>query len=211
MKTNGLSIISGLAFGSLVGLLIGLSVSEVVGAVLAVLTSLLVAFFGLKEGTSVNEFSKILVTAFCVGCICFLFIGIIVRTRNLLAPSIDYYKKELGSLHLDSEEIDRVILLKKYGISLQDQQGAALKFEENKNDRSILGSLFASGATESKTEKLVGRFQKLSCDSIENYIEKQGSSFAQFRQSLDVDVRDTAIKKRILLQLIVITYPKSHE
>jgi hypothetical protein len=207
MKLSGTNLISGLALGGLVGLLIGLSISEVVGAVLGALTSLLVVFFGLKDGSSVTNLSKSLISAFCMGCIIFLIIGMILRTRGLLSPSVEFYQKELADLHLDSNQVKEIILLKKYGITYDEPNKKNLKFDEKAIAPSSVGSLFSSEIGKDETEQLVEKFEKMPYDSLVSYISKNGRLFNQFTESLDVDIpADTVVKKRILLQLIVITY-----
>lgn len=207
MKLSGTNLISGLALGGLVGLLIGLSVSEVVGAVLGALTSLLLVFFGLKDGSSVNNLSKSLISAFCTGCIIFLIIGITLRTRGLLSPSVGFYQKELADLHLDTNKVKEIILLKKYGITYDETNKKNLKFDEKAITPSSVGSLFSSEIGKDETEQLIEKLEKMPYDSLASYISKNGRLFNQFRESLDVDIpADTVIKKRILLQLIVITY-----
>lgn len=207
MKSKLADLISGLSLGSLVGIMIGLSISQVVGLVLGALTSLLVAFFGLKEDTKPNPSSKLLIGFFSISCLIFILIGIYLRNHNALAPTTNYYKEELSELHLDTNSINKIILLKKFGLTIAEQNETAVKYEP-KAEAQTSTSLFSSPASQEERELIVERFEKESYEAVSRYLKNQGPLFDQFINSIEIDVPDTTIRKRIALQLIAITYKR---
>lgn len=208
MKINVANAFSGLALGALVGFLIGLSISQVVGILLGALTSLLVTFFGLRETQSTdaatgNNPSKTLISSFSIGCIVFILIGVHLRSRNSLAPSADYYRSELSDLHLDSNQVKRIVLLKRYGIAWEDKDEETVKSEPSAQ---VNSSLYSAGNTEREKKTIVQQFEKFSLSQLGDFMSRQGQGYLQLFNTIDTDVNDSTTKKNILLQLIAITY-----
>lgn len=101
-KIKRATIFSGIGMGLLLGIIIGLSVSETVKLIMGTLTALLGAFLGFDKrsfsGVSQDEYRKenqnALFTAlragwFGVAVIAGLFSGILIRTNQLFAPSLE--------------------------------------------------------------------------------------------------------------------------
>jgi len=223
MKTRLTKILSTFCLGALVGIILGLSISEVAGIVLGGLTSLLVTFLGLKmETDNEDPDSKIQVMSFSIGCLLFILIGITMRTHDVLSPSVAGYKNELQNLGLDSAEIQRIILLKHYGVEMQDGnikdihenstgqaediKQAAEKPKPNHALDIHSTTLFSAAEDHAPQAHDVARhFSTYSLEQLKTYILKQGLPYEQFYNNVS-EVNDTSKEKDILKQLIVICY-----
>lgn len=85
-----MDVISGIAVGSVVGLLLGLSASPVVSATVGALLALAVTFLGLGASVgpvAVSPASSRKLLAFCAGLVVFLAVGVEARTFEVLGPS----------------------------------------------------------------------------------------------------------------------------
>ncbi|MFN8257844.1 MAG: hypothetical protein U0W24_19260 [Bacteroidales bacterium] len=109
-------IFSGLGLGLLIGIIIGLSIAEVTGIILGALTSLLAAFFGLRSTLDGEKGNQLIIGTFSFSCVLSIFLGLFIRTHNLLAPSLTSQIKEYKLASFDSNEIKKIILLKEFGL-----------------------------------------------------------------------------------------------
>lgn len=121
-------ILSSLGMGLLIGVLVGLSASPVIGMLVAAITGLLSTFVGLlpikstentpdSKNTDWLRLSGIRAGLFGLFCLLGVFIGLVVRTHNLLSPS----ESALVKFHQDlltvgfTEQQARQLLLTKAG------------------------------------------------------------------------------------------------
>ena len=121
-------ILSSLGMGLLIGVLVGLSASPVIGMLVAAITGLLSSFVGLlpikksehKDNSQYMQWlrlSGIRAGLFGLFCLLGVFIGLVVRTHNLLSPS----ESALVKFHQDlltvgfTEQQARKLLLTKAG------------------------------------------------------------------------------------------------
>ena len=113
MKKN---IFAGLGLGLLIGTIIGLSIAEVTGIILGALTSLLAAFFGLRSNKEGETGNQIIIGTFSIICLFSIFLGLYIRTHNLLSPSLLTEINEFKEASFDAHEIKKIILFKKLGL-----------------------------------------------------------------------------------------------
>lgn len=109
-------IFSGAGLGLLVGVIIGISIAELTGIILGALTSLLAAFFGLRSNSEGEKGNQLVIGSFSFTCVLAIFLGLLIRTHNFLAPSLASQIKEYELASFDSAEIREIILLKEFGI-----------------------------------------------------------------------------------------------
>lgn len=128
-----LNVFSSTGIGLLIGVLLGMSASPVVGLVVGAITALLASLLGLSLPTGdippeqVRQQARqvsIRAGVFGLSCLIGLFIGVFIRTHNLLSPAspglADYYQ-ELKAIGLDDEQA-RASALKKWGLDNQTPQ-----------------------------------------------------------------------------------------
>jgi hypothetical protein len=121
-------VISGIALGSLVGLLVGLSTSPVVGAVISGLVALLATYLGLngsalpkkpgERAKSLSEVSRshVRIACFSAGAIIGVLLGVVLRTHDALGISKADRLKEWRNLGLSDHEARHLVVLGELGL-----------------------------------------------------------------------------------------------
>jgi hypothetical protein len=119
-------ILPGASIGFLVGLLVGLSTSQVVGSILAGLTALLAAFFGLSGSSQLSKSDEFKQTdyagqaariaSFGIICAAAVIFGIYLRTHNLLGSSPSELVKQWEAVGLSTEQARNVAIYQQVGI-----------------------------------------------------------------------------------------------
>jgi hypothetical protein len=107
---------AGIGLGLLTGVIIGLSIAEVTGVILGALTSLLAAFFGLRSNKEGETGNHLVIGSFGFTCVISIFLGIYVRTHNLIAPSLETDLATYRAASFDTAEIKKIILFKELGL-----------------------------------------------------------------------------------------------
>lgn len=109
-------ILAGVGLGFLIGTIIGLSIAEVTGIILGALTSVLAAFFGLKPAKEGEKPYHAAIASFGFACLAAIFLGIFIRTHNLLAPSLEAQIEEYVEAGFSEEEARQYVLVQHLGI-----------------------------------------------------------------------------------------------
>jgi hypothetical protein len=109
-------IFAGLSLGLLTGIIIGLSIAQVTGIILGALTSLLAAFFGLREKKGEENGNHLIIGTYGLSCVIFIFCGMYIRTNNLLSPSINKQKEWYKEIGFNDKEIKTIFLVKETGL-----------------------------------------------------------------------------------------------
>ena len=174
---------AGASIGALLGLIIGLSVSPVVLTVLGALATGLLALLGLK-GRSESEESvarargTLRVFGFGSFCTIFLLLGILFRTHDTLAPSLQNQVAKLSASGIFSkEEIHQILLLKAFGLSAagKDKGTEALQVVSGRN---VAGSgspvLFAS---QTEVCQVIRRDQYSSISAYVDSLKNHGGDY----------------------------------
>lgn len=116
-KRSWIDAVAGGGLGFLTGLVLGLSVHQVVGAFVAALAATLASFFGLSNKAGPTDFGHtVRVASFGVTCSCAVLLGIVIRTYELLAPSIADQVRTLTEAHYSPEEARTLIAFKTLGL-----------------------------------------------------------------------------------------------
>ena len=122
-------IFSSVGIGSLIGILLGLSSSPVVGLVVGSITALLASLIGLKTpATDDDSGSQVLTGAqlklaglrtgsFGLACVLGIFVGIYMRTHNVLSPTeptLQVQFSELTQIGFSPKEARELLVIKKF-------------------------------------------------------------------------------------------------
>lgn len=197
MQKKRLEYASGIALGALVGVIIGLSVSHVVGIFLAALTSLLATFFGLtsKDETE-SPRTRIdpkppTIISFGISTILFLALGIYMRTHNVLSPSIASEKADLLECGLSKEEAAKVLVLHRYGITVND----TVHIDPNAKEHPDFGtSLFAT--TVESADSLINA--GASYKELSKALDEGPQSLRELHSTIEYYVTDSVSRKDML-------------
>jgi hypothetical protein len=148
--------LTGAGLGLLTGLLLGLSISEVVGSVLAALVALLGAFFGLRpagDGVATEAApappNRARIGAFAVSAAFAALLGVVIRTHQLLAPSVPAQVRVWTEAGYDDQQARALVMYERLGIT---PAGATIA-EGSRAASQLAASLFATGA-ESRCDDL---------------------------------------------------------
>jgi hypothetical protein len=113
------NIAAAIILGALIGALVGLSNSPVVTTVVATLVGLLAGIFGLsdKSNLALSETGARRLSAFAMGVLMLLPIAIIIRTHDMLGPSVERQKMLLTEIGiLDNAERKDVLKYLRFGL-----------------------------------------------------------------------------------------------
>lgn len=117
---------AGAGVGTLLGLIMGLSATPVVSAVLGAIAAGLLGLLGVGPHLSAHEtegsspLPVLRILGFGSFCSIFLLIGILLRTHDVLAPSLFSQERALRSSHaLTDSDVRRILLLKAFGLTEQ--------------------------------------------------------------------------------------------
>ena len=115
MKSNAIAIYSGSGIGLLIGVLMGLAVSPTVGVIIGALASILAVLLGLND-TQFSNAKAVRIGSFGFACVLGAFLGIFVRTHNLLSPSPQALLQTYTKLGFSEPEVRDFIAYKEFGI-----------------------------------------------------------------------------------------------
>ena len=200
---------AGAAIGTLLGLITGLSASAVVSTILGVLAAGLLALLGLNQNsqattdqTSVPH-SVLRVFGFGTFCSVFLVTGILLRTHDVLAPSLtdQAHKLNKGNV-LTGAEVHQVLLLKAFGLTAKPEKaGSALEPASNKTvAAATAGYLFAS---QSEICEVLRRDQYKDAKAYLEGLRAHGEEYASLANALartsptDQDELSAALSKLV--------------
>jgi len=149
---------AGASVGTLVGLIVGLSASAVVSTVLGAISAGLLGLLGMSKSSSnaqpdggSRSLATFRILGFGAFCSLFLLVGILLRTHDVLAPSLESQNQELAKSNIFSRaEIQQILLLKQFGLAPAANDPSALRISNPKNPSGTgvsTGILFA-GNTE---------------------------------------------------------------
>lgn len=192
MKKN--NFLGAFGLGLLIGNIIGLSISEVTGILLGALTSILSAFFGLRTNYNEDQRSQVFLATFCITCFIAIFLGIYIRTYNLLSPSLAYLIKKNENIKLDEEEIKNLFFYKEFGIL---PNGYTVLNKDVQNNRNTF--LMAGKNSRLDMCETINDLNSLS-DIITSFNES-GDVYGKIANQLSHTIKDTSELKHSLLIL----------
>lgn len=123
-STSTIYLLAGGSIGALLGFSMGLSSSPVVSTVLAAIGAALLALLGLRgstpdlPGSSLTRTNALTVLGFGVFAALGIVGGLLVRTHDLLSPSLVQQRNELKEAGFSDEEAHTILLYRQYGPAL---------------------------------------------------------------------------------------------
>jgi hypothetical protein len=187
-------IFAGLGLGVLIGTIIGLSIAEVTGIILGALTSLLAAFFGLRSEKNGETGNQVRIGTFSFTCLLSIFMGLFIRSHNLLSPSLENEINDYRMAFFDTSEIKKIILFKQFGLIPQELSFSKEAARLNRN--SVLM------ASETKSLFLCNDIDaNSSLDDIRKSFDNTSSKLSELEKTLSNQLRDTVILRNILLSV----------
>ena len=138
-------IFTGVGLGLLIGLLLGLSVSNVVGTVISALAALLAVFLGLSpdkrdEQAATQGGRSWRIMGFSFACVAAIVAGILLRTNDVLTPSLDSELKKWTAAGYTPADAQLIVARLRAGAPAQKDDAKA---EDNVNPAHA-GVLYAS-------------------------------------------------------------------
>ncbi len=110
-----LASFSGSGIGMLVGVLMGLAVSPTVGVIIGVLASSLALLLGLND-QHFGDAKALRIGAFGFACVAGAFLGIYIRSHNLLAPDLETQYQEYLEVGYTPEQARDFVAFTRFGI-----------------------------------------------------------------------------------------------
>ncbi len=115
MSKNFIALYSGSGIGLLIGVLMGLAVSPTVGVIIGALSSILAVLLGLND-QHFGDAKAIRIGSFGFACVLGAFLGIFVRTNNLLSPGLEAQKKAYTQIGYSEKQALDFLAFKEFGI-----------------------------------------------------------------------------------------------
>lgn len=115
MNKYYIALYSGSGIGFLIGVLMGLAVSPTVGVIIGALSSILAVLLGLND-QHFGDAKAIRIGSFGFACVFGAFLGIFVRTNNLLSPGLEAQKEGYTKIGYTEKQALDFIAFKEFGI-----------------------------------------------------------------------------------------------
>lgn len=129
-RHNLIALFSGAGIGLLVGVLMGLAVSPTVGIIIGALASSLALMLGLND-QHFSHAKAFRIGSFGFACVAGAFLGIFVRTHNLLAPSLQAQLNDYHKAGYTKEEALDFLKFTRFGIVNPDWKIAVVEAEDD--------------------------------------------------------------------------------
>lgn len=173
-----LAFYGGAGIGLLFGIIMGTTTTPTVTAMLGALTAVLAALLGLND-THFNNAKAVRIGSFGFACVLGAYMGMFVRSHNLLAPSPQAVKAELLQLGFSEQRALQLVLAREYGIGSSedaaDNTGSTISTEALAQIGKRHSSMLFSANTEiSGCDELRGTDNKLPLDEVINNFELVG-------------------------------------
>jgi hypothetical protein len=209
MSKNLIALYSGSGIGLLIGVLMGLAVSPTVGVIIGALSSALAVLLGLND-KHFGVAKAIRIGSFGFACVLGAFLGIFVRTNNLLSPGIEELKESYTKIgYTDKQALD-FIAFKEFGIldekwkmaggtakSSGDDQGKVAS-TENLAQLQHASVLFAAEVDLSACDELESTDASLPVKEIVNNFKLVGGFWANLAGAVEKDI-DPKYQGKVLL------------
>lgn len=114
-----LALFGGGGIGLLFGVIMGTTVTPVIGVMLGALTTVLAGILGLNDG-NFNNTKSARIGAFGLLCVAGAYMGLYVRSHNLLAPSLTELKQNYLNAGFTEEQALNFMVIKEFGMPLVD-------------------------------------------------------------------------------------------
>ncbi|KZN36530.1 hypothetical protein N480_17675 [Pseudoalteromonas luteoviolacea S2607] len=196
-----IALFGGAGIGLLFGVVMGTSVTPTVTMLLGALTTILAAILGLND-RHFNDAKAVRIGAFGVACVLGAYLGIYVRSHNLLAPSLTDLKGQYMAVGYTEQQALQLLTLKEFGLNLSQvspesypQKTDAELLQGNEiplvhdaqvarmnNQHSSL--LFSAAVEVSGCDELAYTDETLALDEVLNNFELTGGVWAQLAENV---------------------------
>ena len=121
MKPNLLlAFYGGSGIGLLFGIIMGTSTTPTVATVLGALTAVLAGVLGLND-KYFNNAKAVRIGSFGFACVIGAYMGLFVRSHNLLSPSPEALKEQYVQLGFSEERALELVLYKEFGFTIEEE------------------------------------------------------------------------------------------
>lgn len=121
MKPNLLlAFYGGSGIGLLFGIIMGTSTTPTVATILGALTAVLAGVLGLND-KYFNNAKAVRIGSFGFACVIGAYMGLFVRSHNLLSPSPEALKKQYVQLGFSEERALELVLYKEFGFTIEEE------------------------------------------------------------------------------------------
>ncbi|MDK2593783.1 hypothetical protein [Pseudoalteromonas obscura] len=200
------AVFGGAGIGLLFGVVMGTSVTPTVSILLGTLTTILGAILGLND-RYFNDAKAARIGAFGIACVIGAYIGIYVRSHNLLAPSLVELKAQYVSAGYTEQQALQLLTLKEFGMRLDstyagDETSAKSEFSFSEQAANIANQhnslLFSSSISVNGCDELSYTDSSLELDEIVNNFELTGGVWATVSESIVTEFEESEQKKMLL-------------
>ncbi len=147
-----LAFYGGAGIGLLFGVLMGTSVTPTVGTMIGALTTLLAAILGLND-QHFNNAKSVRVGSFGFACVVGAYLGLFVRSHNLLSPSLISLKAEYIALGFSENQALNFISQKEFGVATNSANQSAFQISPAQPDEVLDSDINTESAvTTTRTE-----------------------------------------------------------
>jgi len=119
-----MDVAAGGSIGLLLGMLVGLSATPIVQTVVSALVALLAGIFGLSDklSSTMGSGASRRLIGFSIAAVIALPVAILMRTHDVLAPSIERQRQSLRMIGIpDGAEQDRMLGFLRFGLPVGDK------------------------------------------------------------------------------------------
>ncbi|MBQ4812911.1 hypothetical protein J8M20_16240 [Pseudoalteromonas luteoviolacea] len=210
-----IALFGGAGIGLLFGVVMGTSVTPTVTMLLGALTTILAAILGLND-RHFNDAKAVRIGAFGIACVLGAYLGIYVRSHNLLAPSLKDLKGQYMAVGYTEQQALQLLTLKEFGLSLSQvsprshsQQPDSDSLQDSEiplvhdvrvtrmtNQHSSL--LFSAAVEVSGCDELLYTDETLALDEVLNNFELTGGMWAKVAENVSA-AHTTNEQKHVLL------------
>jgi hypothetical protein len=209
MNSNWISFYSGSGIGLLIGVLMGIAVSPTVGIIIGTLSSTLAVLLGLNDKHFSNA-KAMRIGSFGFACVLGVFLGIFMRTHNVLSPSIQEMKKEYTDVNYKEPQALDFIAFKEFGILNKDWRMAASSGDSTSGGGKIntsnltqirhAGVLYAANVNMDACDELINTDEHLKTDQIITNFKLTGGFWKNLAISVEKNL-DEPDQKIVLLAI----------
>ncbi|MCG7550378.1 hypothetical protein [Pseudoalteromonas sp. Of7M-16] len=201
------AVFGGAGIGLLFGVVMGTSVTPTVTILLGALTTILAAILGLND-RHFNDAKAARIGAFGIACVIGAYLGIYVRSHNLLAPSLVELKAQYVAAGYTEQQALQLLTLKEFGMQLDNayvDDEMPIKSEFRFSDQAVNISnqhsslLFSSSIVVNGCDELSYTDGSLELDEIVNNFELTGGVWATLSEAIVSEFEGSEQKKMLLV------------
>ena len=204
-------LFAGIGLGLLVGILVGLSSSPVVSVVVGALAAGMVTLLGFVQSkageTSTSEGSVVRLGGFGVACTAAILLCLLIRTHNLLSPSIADQVSEVQKAGYTGPEARRWVAYKNIGAVLEPAPngGATAQPATGRGAESIAGSVLFSSTDSGECQHFDTSRYKDASEHLYS-LRQSGGKYAEYAEK--ISTLDASQQRAVLASLRLLACPQ---